>query len=95
MKKKKQKPDGSPDPFPPTPRHKFPRHTLTRLRKILRSSPSLPTGALLLLLDFEEKSAVDVREHAAKGDGGADEGVEFLVAADGELEVAGGDAFHF
>ena len=28
------------------------------------------------------------------GDGGADEGVELLVAADGELEVAGGYAFY-
>lgn len=47
---------------------------------------------LLLLLDLEQQRAVDVRQYASEGDGGADQGVELLVAADGELEVAGGDA---
>lgn len=50
---------------------------------------------LLLLLHLEQQRAVDVGQHAAVGDGGLDEGVELLVAADGELEVAGGDALYF
>ena len=47
---------------------------------------------LLLLLDLEQQGPVDVGQDAAEGDGGADEGVELLVAADGELQVAGRDA---
>lgn len=31
----------------------------------------------------------------AKGDGGADQGVEFLVATDGELQMAGRNALDF
>ena len=31
-------------------------------------------------------------QDTTEGDGGADEGVELLVTADGELEMAGGDA---
>lgn len=34
-------------------------------------------------------------QDASKGDGGADQGVEFLVSADGELEVARGNALDF
>lgn len=33
-----------------------------------------------------------MRQHTSKGDGRANERVEFLVAADGELEVTRGDA---
>jgi hypothetical protein len=36
-----------------------------------------------------------VGEDATKGDGRADEGIEFFVAADGELEMARRDAFDF
>jgi len=35
---------------------------------------------------------VDVGDDAAAGDGGLDEGVEFFVAANGELQVARRDA---
>ena len=35
---------------------------------------------------------MDVGDHTTAGDGRLDEGVELLVTADGELEVAGGDA---
>jgi hypothetical protein len=35
---------------------------------------------------------VDVGDHTTTGDGRLDEGVELLVTADGELEVAGRDA---
>lgn len=45
----------------------------------------------LLLLNLEEESTVDVWEDTTKGNGGSDQGVEFLVSADGELKVAGRD----
>ena len=48
--------------------------------------------ALLLLFHLEQQSSVDVRQHTTEGDGGANEGIEFLVAADSELEVARSDA---
>lgn len=48
--------------------------------------------SLLLLLDLEQERAVDVRQHTSKGDGGADEGIELFVAADGQLEMARRDA---
>jgi hypothetical protein len=32
-----------------------------------------------------------VRQHTTEGDRGADQSVELLVTADGELEMAGGD----
>ena len=35
---------------------------------------------------------MDVGDHTTTGDGRLDQGVELLVTADGELEVAGGDA---
>ena len=47
---------------------------------------------LLLLLDLEEKGAVDVRKDTSEGDGGADQGVQLFIATDGKLEMAGGDA---
>ena len=34
---------------------------------------------------------MDVGNDAAAGDGGLDEGVQLLVSADGELQMAGGD----
>lgn len=37
---------------------------------------------------------MDEGQDASAGDGGADEGVELLVAADGELQMARGDALH-
>lgn len=46
---------------------------------------------LLLLLDLEEESAVDVGQDTSEGDGGADQGIEFFVATDGQLEMAGCD----
>jgi hypothetical protein len=47
---------------------------------------------LLLLLDLQQQRTVDVREDTAKSNGGANESVEFLVTADGELQVARRDA---
>lgn len=50
-------------------------------------------GLLALpLLDLEQQRAVDVGQNTTKGDGGADERVQFLVAADGQLQVARCDA---
>jgi hypothetical protein len=46
---------------------------------------------LLLLLHLQQQGAVDVRQDTTEGDRRADEGVELFVAADGELQVAGGD----
>jgi len=46
----------------------------------------------LLLLDLEQQRAIDVGQDAAESDGGADERVELLVAADGQLQVARRDA---
>ena len=51
--------------------------------------------ALLLLLHLEEERAVDVRQDTTEGDRGVDEGVEFLVTADRELQVSGRDALDF
>jgi hypothetical protein len=40
---------------------------------------------LLLLLDLQEESPVDVRQHTTEGDRRTDKGVELLVSADGKL----------
>lgn len=52
----------------------------------------LDFGALLLLLHLEQQCTIDVRQHTTKRNGGADEGVELLVTADGQLQVARRDA---
>ena len=49
----------------------------------------------LLLLDLQQERAVDVRQDTAERDGGADQRVKFLVATDGQLEVAGRDTLDF
>jgi hypothetical protein len=46
----------------------------------------------LLLLDLEEEGLVEMRQDTAEGDCGSNEGVEFFVAADGQLQVARGDS---
>jgi len=50
---------------------------------------------LLLLLDLQQQSAVDVGKDTSEGDGCADEGIEFFVSTDGELKVARGDTLDF
>lgn len=47
----------------------------------------LDSLGLLLLLNLEEKRAVDVWKDTAKSDGGTDQGIQFFVATDGELEM--------
>jgi len=47
----------------------------------------------LLLLDLQQQRPIDVGQDTAESNSGANEGVELLVAADSELQVAGGDAF--
>ena len=37
---------------------------------------------------------MDVRDHTTASDGSLDEGVELLIASDGELEVSGCDSLH-
>lgn len=49
---------------------------------------SLDSLLLLLLLDLEQQGAVDVRQDTSEGDGCADQRIQFLVSADGELQVA-------
>lgn len=45
----------------------------------------------LLLLDLEQKRAVDAGQDTTKGDGGTNEGVQLLVAADGQLQMTRGN----
>lgn len=56
---------------------------------------SLNSLVLLLLLNLEEESAVDMRQDTSEGDGGADQSVELLITTDSELQVAGGDTLDF
>jgi hypothetical protein len=56
---------------------------------------SLNSLVLLLLLNLEEESAVDMRQDTSEGDGGADQSVELLITTDSELQVAGGDTLNF
>ena len=42
---------------------------------------------------FQDKSLVNVGNHTTTGNGGLDKGVELLVTADSELQVAGSYAF--
>ncbi len=53
--------------------------------------PSLFVASSVLLGRLFDEHLVDVRNHTTSGDGGVDEGVELLVSADGELEMARGD----
>jgi hypothetical protein len=43
------------------------------------------------LFHLQEKRAVDVGENTSEGNCSPDKGVEFFVAANGELEMAGSD----
>lgn len=52
---------------------------------------ALESLGLLLLLNLEQQCAVDVWQHTTVSDRGADQGVEFFITADSELEVARGD----
>ena len=52
-----------------------------------------PSRRLIGLLGgLVDERLVDVGDHTTAGDGRLDQGVELLVTADGELEVAGGNA---
>lgn len=46
---------------------------------------------LLLLLNLEQESTVDVWQDTTEGDGGANQGIELFVTTDGKLQVAGGN----
>lgn len=45
-------------------------------------------------LALNDKSLVDVRDHTAASDGGLNQRVKLLVAADGKLEMTRGDSFN-
>ena len=72
---------------------------MLRIRKSLDQDHStnlnLKSLVLLLLLDLQQQSAVDMWEDTTKGDRCADERIEFFVSADGELQVAGGNTLDF
>ena len=53
----------------------------------LTSSSDL-TGHTLVLVD---ERLVNVRDDSSSGDGGADQRVQLLISADGQLQVTGGD----
>lgn len=44
--------------------------------------------SFLLLLNLEQQRTVDTRQHTTKGDGGANQGVQFFVTTDGKLQVS-------
>lgn len=52
---------------------------------------SLNSLVLLLLLNLEEESTVDMWQDTSEGDGGADKSVELLVTTNSQLQVTGGD----
>ena len=57
------------------------------------SSPILPS--FLLLLNLEQKSAIDVRQHTTKGDSRANQSVQLFITSNGELQMTGGDTLDF
>jgi hypothetical protein len=92
-------------PFGSVP-HTPPIHPTLRTRKTSierrcldqrssRPNLNLESLVLLLLLDLQQQSAVDMREDTTKSDRGADECVEFFVSTDGELQVTGCDTLDF
>lgn len=53
---------------------------------------SLDGLVLLLLLNLQKQSAVDMWQDTSEGNGSADQSIQLLVTTDGELEVARGYA---
>ena len=70
------------------------RHRHARLAAQTRAltRDAARTCLLALLGGLVDERLVDVGDHTTAGDGRLDQGVELLVTADGELEVAGGNA---
>jgi hypothetical protein len=56
---------------------------------------SVNSLVLLLLFDLQKERAVDMWQNTSEGNGRADEGIEFFVSADRELQVAGSNALDF
>lgn len=59
------------------------------------SAFKLESECSLLFASFHHQSFVDVRDHTTASNGSLDEGVELLVSADSQLQVAWGYAFDF
>lgn len=55
----------------------------------MTGSLTLKRLGLLLLLNLEQQSAVDVWQHTTVGDCRTDQSVELLITTDGKLKVAG------
>ena len=57
--------------------------------------PATPkTACSWLLVGLNDQGLVDVRDHTTTSNGGLDERVKLLVAADSELQVARSDSLH-
>jgi hypothetical protein len=80
--------------LPPNP---FSREKTTTIATKMMFLPTLRSAvlALLLLLHLEQQRAVDVWQDTTESDRRVNEGVEFFVTADGELQVSGRDALDF
>lgn len=91
---KKREENGTPDiPNPKRPTaHKDSEGEKRQSKNARQANLGLQRLGLLLLLNLEKQRAIDVRENTTKGDGRTNQGVQFLVATDSELQVAGGDA---
>ena len=62
------------------------------IEDILRAHKLLSeTLELLLLLDLEQESTVDVWQDTTESNSGADQGVKLLVTANGKLQMTWGD----
>jgi hypothetical protein len=67
-------------------------HTVTSKLREAQTRSSFADDLIGLLGGLVDEGLVDVGDHTTAGDGRLDQGVELLVTADGELEVAGRDA---
>ena len=74
----------------------LPIHTTAEHHSLYHlTHPLCLTLPLLLLFDLEQQRAIDVWQHSSKRDRRADQRVEFLIAANGELQMARRDTLDF
>jgi len=59
-----------------------------------RAWVGLHVGLLRELGGLGDEGLVDVGDHTSSSNGGLDQGIELLVSANSELQMAGGDALH-
>ena len=63
-------------------------------RRVMRHLDEDATGAHLLLALLVDKGLVDVGDDTTTSNGGLDQSVQFLITANGELQMAGSDTLH-